>query len=87
VRALAMKLFAAGRVFGPYLAIELVLPGGSMLALLLWLYRASHHGAVTARNRWFRPSRLEHLLRPNVVSMARAGGCSVRAGGCSVRNG
>jgi hypothetical protein len=24
---------------GPYAAIELVLPGGSVLALLLWLYR------------------------------------------------
>lgn len=30
---------AAGRTFGPYLAIELLLPGGSLLALLLWLYR------------------------------------------------
>jgi hypothetical protein len=25
--------------FAPYLAIELILPGGSMLALALWLYR------------------------------------------------
>jgi hypothetical protein len=24
---------------GPYAALELVLPGGSLLALLLWLYR------------------------------------------------
>jgi len=28
---------------GPYLAIELILPGGSILALLLWLYRHRHH--------------------------------------------
>ena len=27
------------RALGPYLAIELVLPGGSIVALLLWLYR------------------------------------------------
>ena len=27
------------RSFGPYAAIELLLPGGSLLALLLWLYR------------------------------------------------
>jgi hypothetical protein len=27
------------RAFGPYFAIELILPGGSLLALLLWLYR------------------------------------------------
>ena len=41
VKALASRLLAAGRAFGPYLAIELVMPGGSLLALLLWLYRMS----------------------------------------------
>jgi len=30
---------AAGRAIGPYLAIELVMPGRSLLALMLWLYR------------------------------------------------
>ena len=37
----ANSLLAAGRTFSPYLAIELVMPGGSLLALLLWLYRMS----------------------------------------------
>ena len=46
MKALAMKLLAAGRTFGPYLAIELVLPGGSLLALLLWLYRLSQAKAL-----------------------------------------
>jgi hypothetical protein len=27
------------RSFVPYAAIELIMPGGSVLALLLWLYR------------------------------------------------
>ena len=27
------------RTLGPYAVIELVLPGGSLLALLLWLFR------------------------------------------------
>jgi len=27
------------RSLGPYAAIELLLPGGSLLALVLWLYR------------------------------------------------
>ena len=27
------------RSLGPYLAIELILPGGSIVALLLWTYR------------------------------------------------
>jgi hypothetical protein len=39
MKALALKLIATGRAFGPYLAIELLLPGGSLIALLLWLYR------------------------------------------------
>jgi hypothetical protein len=40
MRPLALKVIAAGRSFGPYLAIELLLPGGSLIALLLWLYRS-----------------------------------------------
>ncbi|HEV2229786.1 MAG TPA: hypothetical protein VGR86_12610 [Steroidobacteraceae bacterium] len=40
MKALALKVIAAGRSFGPYVAIELLLPGGSLVALLLWLYRA-----------------------------------------------
>ncbi|HEX8783106.1 MAG TPA: hypothetical protein VF764_07040 [Steroidobacteraceae bacterium] len=39
MKPLALKVMAAGRTFGPYLAIELLLPGGSLIALLLWLYR------------------------------------------------
>jgi hypothetical protein len=39
MKSLALKAVAAGRAFGPYLAIELLLPGGSLLALLLWCYR------------------------------------------------
>ena len=26
------------RALGPYLLVELILPGGSLIALLLWLY-------------------------------------------------
>jgi hypothetical protein len=33
----------AGEI-GPYLAIELILPGGSLVALLLWLYRRTNRG-------------------------------------------
>lgn len=36
------RLAALLREFGPYLAIELILPGGSLIALLLWLCR--RHG-------------------------------------------
>ena len=35
------------RTLGPYLAVELILPGGSLVALLLWLYR--HRDALWRR--------------------------------------
>ena len=35
----AAWIFAQLRALGPYLAIELILPGGSIVALLLWAYR------------------------------------------------
>ena len=30
------------RELGPYMAIELILPGGSLIALALWLYNRNH---------------------------------------------
>ena len=33
------RLTALLRDLGPYAAIELLLPGGSVIALLIWLYR------------------------------------------------
>jgi hypothetical protein len=39
-----MKLIAVGRALGPYVAIELLLPGGSLIALLYWLYRTKVKG-------------------------------------------
>lgn len=33
------KILACIRQAGPYLAIELILPGGSIIALTLWLLR------------------------------------------------
>ena len=39
------------RELGPYAAIELVLPGGSLLALLLWLYRRHKRQASLSSGR------------------------------------
>jgi hypothetical protein len=36
---IARRLVQAARQFGPYAAIELLLPGGSLVAIGLWLYR------------------------------------------------
>jgi hypothetical protein len=33
------RLLACLRALGPYVAIELLLPGGSLIAILIWLYR------------------------------------------------
>jgi len=39
------------RVLGPYAAIELFLPGGSLIALLLWLYQ-SQRKKILRRSTW-----------------------------------
>jgi hypothetical protein len=44
LRIYAAAAVAKLRLFAPYAAMELVLPGGSLMALLLWLYR--RHGAA-----------------------------------------
>lgn len=43
MKPLAKELIVVGRKLGPYLAIELLLPGGSLLALALWVYRTYFH--------------------------------------------
>lgn len=47
MKPLAKKLIVMGRKFGPYLAIELLLPGGSLLALALWVYRTYFHSPAS----------------------------------------
>jgi len=37
------RLVGQLRTLGPYLAIELILPGGSLIALLLWLYHRNRN--------------------------------------------
>jgi len=43
----AARGVALVRSLGPYAAIELLLPGGSVLALLLWLYRRRQRTLAT----------------------------------------
>ena len=45
---LMMRGLAGARELGPYAALELLLPGGSVLAVLLWLYRRHKRIAVHA---------------------------------------
>jgi hypothetical protein len=37
--SLMMRGLTGVREFGPYAALELLVPGGSVIAVLLWLYR------------------------------------------------
>jgi hypothetical protein len=39
LNTLLAKIVALGRAIGPYVALEILLPGGTLIALLLWLYR------------------------------------------------
>jgi hypothetical protein len=41
----AAVVIAKLKVFAPYALIELVLPGGSVMAIALWLYRRRKNGA------------------------------------------
>jgi hypothetical protein len=45
----ATAVLARLRELAPYAAIELVLPGGSLMALLLWLYRRHKKQPVLPR--------------------------------------
>ncbi len=38
MNTLFLKILALGRALGPYVALAL-LPGGSLIAVLLWVYR------------------------------------------------
>jgi hypothetical protein len=44
-----LAVIARLRDLAPYAAIELVLPGGSVIALLLWLYRRQKRVSVVSR--------------------------------------
>jgi hypothetical protein len=46
--SLMVRGLAGVREFGPYAALELLLPGGSVIAVLLWLYR--RHRRVEAHS-------------------------------------
>ena len=43
------RLVAIVRNFGPYVAIEILLPGGTLMALLLWFYRRRRGMTVSSR--------------------------------------
>jgi hypothetical protein len=59
--ALPLRALATLRALGPYIAIELLLPGGSLVALVLWLYR---------RYKKATPVQADHGSHPTHASVA-----------------
>ena len=59
------KRFLSGlRNLGPYLLVELILPGGTLLALLLWLSQGMHRGAagIVHKTALLSPSATERVI-------------------------
>jgi len=56
----AVAVIVRLKALAPYAVIELVLPGGSMMALLLWLYRRRKSGVGFGQ---FPPLPLTHRSR------------------------
>jgi hypothetical protein len=45
----SLKLVTSAiRALGPYLLVEILLPGGTLVALLMWLYQQRRHEAARA---------------------------------------
>lgn len=64
------NIIACIRRAGPYLAIELILPGGSLIALILWL--SKNRGVLKSRLAGIRSraeitSQLVAVLRPSTA--------------------
>jgi hypothetical protein len=66
-RSVVQKL----RCVGPYVLIELLLPGGTLIALLLWL---THHGGSFRNVAVFTPSTVPSVTAP-AASRARTSQC------------
>lgn len=56
------RIGAILRQLGPYAAIEILLPGGTLMALLLWLYRRSANDARGTEKKTAEPVRTPPFL-------------------------
>jgi NodT family efflux transporter outer membrane factor (OMF) lipoprotein len=75
------KGVALVKTLGPYAALELVLPGGTLVALLLWLYRHRRRqepaGGQAASHSPGRPSRVSARLLAAGLAAGLTAGCTV----------
>jgi hypothetical protein len=68
--ALPLRALATLRALAPYAAIELLLPGGSLIALVLWLYRRYKKATPVQTDHGSHPI---HTSVAGLVTSARAG--------------
>jgi hypothetical protein len=73
-RGFAAPVIARLKALAPYALIELVLPGGSVMALLLWLYRRRNNGVGFGHF----PTRLLSVLRLADPVRSNAAVCAAR---------
>jgi hypothetical protein len=75
-----VRIAALVREFGPYALIELVLPGGSLIALSLWLYRRHKNASRSAAQgeREGKPSAAPMVAAENIRRYLYVRGCRLR---------
>jgi hypothetical protein len=73
-RGYAVSVIVRFKALAPYALMELVLPGGSMMALLLWLYRRRKNGVPFGQF----PVRLLSFLRLAGPLRSNAAVCAAR---------
>ena len=71
----AVAVIVGLKALAPYALIELILPGGSVMALLLWLYRRRTNGVGFGRF----PVRLFSFLRLVDPLRSNAAVCAARS--------
>ena len=61
----ASRLLSSARKLGPYVLVELLLPGGTLIALILWLSQGMNRtGLMTVEQPTVSPTQIEKVIAP-----------------------
>ena len=61
----ANRLVSSARKLGPYVLLELLVPGGTLIALILWLSQGMHRtGLMTVEQPMVAPTQVEKVIAP-----------------------
>jgi len=72
--ATVSRLAPSVRSFGPYVLMELLLPGGTILALLLWISQGiTRGGLLGVQHPVASPTSVERTVTPGSASSALSG--------------